>query len=48
MSGDASHISVLGCHLLARVVEAWPDLSGPLKVAILAIIDASPGKGANS
>jgi hypothetical protein len=26
---------------LAKVVEAWPNLPGPLKAAILAIIDSS-------
>lgn len=33
--------------LLARVVDAWPNLPGPLRLAILAIIDAAPGKGGN-
>jgi hypothetical protein len=31
--------------LLARVVETWPRLSGGLKLAILAIIDAERGEG---
>ena len=26
---------------LSRVVESWPRLSGPLKLAILAIVDAA-------
>jgi len=26
---------------LARVVDAWQDLSGPLKVAILSIVEGS-------
>ena len=31
--------------LLARVVETWPRLGNPLKLAILAIVDAAPGQG---
>jgi hypothetical protein len=27
--------------LLAKVVDAWPHLSGALKLAVLAIVDAS-------
>jgi hypothetical protein len=30
--------------LLLRVVEAWPNLNGSLKVAILAIIEGSAGR----
>ena len=30
--------------LLQRVIEAWPRLSGPLKLAVLAIIEACPGQ----
>ncbi len=30
--------------LLLRVVEAWPNLNGSLKVAILAIIEGSVGR----
>jgi hypothetical protein len=33
--------------MLARVVEAWPRLGGPLKLAILAIADAAGVKGGN-
>lgn len=30
--------------LLLRVVEAWPNLNGSLKVAILAIVEGSAGR----
>lgn len=30
--------------LLLRVVEAWPNLSGSFKAAILAIIEGSAGR----
>ena len=30
--------------LLLRVVEAWPNLGGSFKVAILAIIEGSAGR----
>ena len=29
---------------LALVIEAWPALSGALRVAIVALVQASPGK----
>ena len=40
-----ARISDADRHLLARVVETWPRLSGGLKLAILAIVDAERGKG---
>ena len=40
-----TQISDGDCRLLARVVESWPYLSDGLKLAILAIVDASSGKG---
>lgn len=30
--------------LLLRVVEAWPNLNGSLKLAILAIVEGSEGR----
>ena len=32
------------CRLLLKMAEAWPRLNGSLKLAILAIVDAAPGK----
>ena len=34
--------------LLLRVAEKWPSLNGSLKLAILAIVDASSVKGGDS
>jgi len=42
---EAPSLSEPDRRLLARVVDAWPRLGNPLKLAILAIVDAAPGKG---
>lgn len=44
-SGDVfevGHIPTPDRALLARVVDSWPRLPDPLKLAILAITDAAP------
>ena len=39
---EVGHIPLPERRLLARVVEAWPRMSSPLRLAILAIVEATP------
>ena len=44
LSASLSPDSSPDLRLLLRVVEAWPNLNGSLKVAILAIVEGSAGR----
>jgi hypothetical protein len=41
---EVGHIPPPERRLLARVVEAWPELNGSLRMAILAIVEGSAGR----
>jgi len=41
---EVGHIPAPDRRLLARVVAAWPELNGSLRMAILAIVEGSEGR----